>query len=100
VLREEYAASTDQLLIGGAVALVVMIALLAIVWIRGARTIDEKPELPPSIDDLDEGTFPVPPLPGQTFDYTPRVRKPVPAAATSRAEGETPDTESPEVSDG
>lgn len=101
VIREEYAASTDQLLIGGAVTLVVVVVLLLVLWIKGARAIDEKPQMPESVQHLDDGSFPVPPMPGQKFEYTPRVRKPVAASATSRGEGEPArDDEAPEVSDG
>ena len=81
VVRDEYELDLDGIVVGGSVLVVAMLVMIASIWVRGSRVIDEKEPLPESISDLDDGAFPVPPMPGQTFEYTPRVRKPVPATA-------------------
>jgi NADH-quinone oxidoreductase subunit H len=100
VIREEYAATTDSLLVGGAVTLVVVVAIMLFLYIRGGRTIDEKPDIPETLRHADDGSFPVPPMPGQTFEFTPRSNKPLSAAATSQDAGVSGNTEGSEGSDG
>ena len=100
VVRAEYNLDLDGVVVGGAIAVVVMLVLIASIWVKGSKVIDEKEPMPESLADADDGAFPVPPLPGQTFDYTPRVRKPVPATAGAVTDGSAEDDDDkPEVSD-
>ena len=100
VVREEYNLDLDGVVVGGAIAVVVMLVLIASIWVKGSEVIDEKEQMPESFAEEDDGAFPVPPLPGQTFDYTPRVRKPVPATAGAVTDGSAEDDDDrPEVSD-
>ena len=103
VVRDEYELDLDGIVVGGSVLVVAMLVLIASIWVRGSRVIDEKEPLPESISDLDDGAFPVPPMPGQTFEYTPRVRKPVPATAGGSSDKPVEagdDSKDAEVSDG
>jgi NADH-quinone oxidoreductase subunit H len=99
VIREEWAADTDQFLVGGAVALVAVVLVFAALGLRRSRSEPEEAPRPAvAVRHKDDGSFPVPPLPGQTFDYTPRARRPVAAAATSRSADDGP-TDNQEASD-
>jgi NADH-quinone oxidoreductase subunit H len=76
VLRNEYTLDTTQLLVLAAVAIVVVIAITGAVQARtaardrAARAAEEEAAKAPF--DAFAGGFPVPPLPGQTFEYTSR----------------------------
>jgi NADH-quinone oxidoreductase subunit H len=76
VLRNEYTLDTTQLLVLAAVAIVVVIAITGAIQARtaardrAARAAEEAAAKEPF--DAFAGGFPVPPLPGQTFEYTSR----------------------------
>ncbi|MCB0918975.1 MAG: NADH-quinone oxidoreductase subunit NuoH [Actinobacteria bacterium] len=86
----EYFEDVNMLLLGVGVMLVGVFIYLVYLQIRDARRAREpEPELPSGPMNLENEGFPVPPLPGQTFEYTPR-------ASTTVSGG----TEQEEVTDG
>ncbi len=92
-IRGEYGDTSTAALTVGSIALAVLLGLAFLITSKRNRV--KEPEVPHPTGPIDtQGeTFPVPPLPGQTFDYTPRSRQAVPAAATSTT-SETTDEES------
>ncbi len=75
VLREDVTATTTQILVGGAVLIIV---LLGIAWAiqsaqsRRQRAAEEAEQARTAAFDPMEAGFPVPPMPGQSFSYTSR----------------------------
>ena len=77
-LREEYAEASNSLLVGSALVLAVLLVVLIVAQVAMARkNADPEPELPTGLVDLEDEIFPVPPMPGQTFEYTPRTQAPI-----------------------
>ncbi|MCH9815956.1 MAG: NADH-quinone oxidoreductase subunit NuoH [Actinomycetia bacterium] len=92
-LREEYAEASNSLLVGSALVLAVLLVVLIVAQVAMARkNAEPEPELPTGLVDLEDEIFPVPPMPGQTFEYTPRTQAPI-------EQGED-ETKKKEVSDG
>ena len=81
-IREEYADSANAMLTGGAVMLAVLLAIGFLGSVRAGRKKEGDP-LPTGPVDIEGEVFPVPPLPGQTFDYTPRSRTAVASSSTT-----------------
>jgi NADH-quinone oxidoreductase subunit H len=75
VLRQDVTATTTQILVGGAVLIIV---LLGIAWAiqsaqsRRQRAAEEAEQARAAAFDPMEAGFPVPPMPGQSFSYTSR----------------------------
>jgi NADH-quinone oxidoreductase subunit H len=75
VLRNEVTATTTQILVGGAV---LILLLLGVSWAvqsaqsRRQRAAEEAERARLSAFDPTEAGFPVPPMPGQSFSYTSR----------------------------
>ncbi len=73
--RTDSSISTTEILIGGAVLVVL---LLIVIWIvqskqdRKARALEEQEAARMATFEPTVAGFPVPPLPGQRFEYTPR----------------------------
>ena len=91
-VRSEFGDTSNTMLTAGAIILAVLLAVVFLASVRSSRKRDTEPDLPTGPMDLEGETFPVPPLPGQTFEYTPRSRRPVAGATTgSDAVEEAPD---------
>jgi NADH-quinone oxidoreductase subunit H len=100
-VRAEWATSTNQLLVGGAVTLATILVILFVTSMRASRMATPEEWAPSGPLDKDAGTYPVPPLPSQTYEYAPRARQPVAAEASSRSDTPlTDDASAQEVSDG
>ena len=93
-IRAEWATDSDQILVFAAIALAI---LLIGMIVAAARTRSSDPD-PPDPIQLGEGepysAYPVPPLPDQTFSFTPRSRQPVAAEASSRTDAPISDASS------
>ncbi len=85
-IRGEYGDTSNAMLTGGAIALAVLLAAVFLLSVRKNRKREPEPDLPTGPMDLQRETFPVPPMPGQTFEYTPRSQRPVAGATTSSAQ--------------
>ena len=85
-IRGEYGDTSNAMLTGGAIALAVLLAAVFLLSVRKNRKREPEPDLPTGPMDLQGETFPVPPMPGQTFEYTPRSQRPVAGATTSSAQ--------------
>ena len=81
-IREEYADSANAMLTGGAIMLAILLAIGFLGSVRAGRK-KEGDDLPTGPVDIEGEVFPVPPLPGQTFDYTPRSRTAVAGSSTT-----------------
>ncbi len=91
-VRSEFGDTSNTMLTAGAIILAVLLAVVFLASVRSSRKRETEPDLPTGPMDLEGETFPVPPLPGQTFEYTPRSRRPVAGATTgSDAVEEAPD---------
>lgn len=91
-VRSEFGDTSNTMLTAGAIILAVLLAVVFLASVRSSRKRDTEPDLPTGPMDIEGETFPVPPLPGQTFEYTPRSRRPVAGATTgSDAVEEAPD---------
>ena len=71
----DFADNADQFLIVGSVVLGgLLITLLVVQMVASRKPREPEPEIPTGAIDTAGEAFPTPPLPGQTFEYTPRSR--------------------------
>ncbi len=83
VVRSEYAEATSGMLTAGAIVLAVLLAIGFYLSIRKREEPMPGTEPFEQVLTSDTGTYPVPPMPGQTFEYTPRSNRPVAGATTA-----------------
>jgi NADH-quinone oxidoreductase subunit H len=79
VVRNQYSLDTRTIFIAlGAVLVVIAVAMMVVDMVRG------EPEAAPEEPKFDPyaGGFPVPPLPGQELEFTPRARRVMAASTT------------------
>lgn len=78
------AESTSTMLTAVSIVLAVLLVVLVASAVRGRKA---PPPPSPAARATTASTFPVPPMPGETFEYTPRARRPVAGATVPAGPG-------------